>query len=844
MRKLARLLFVAIGVMLLFGVWRASLTTAQDVEPQCVTPGPPTSSITVHKFHDLDRDGTQGINEPDIRGWLIRVYQETRAGDWELVRGGRTGPDGTIVFGGLGPGPFKVWEEARAGWEPTAPSGVVLWNGGYYVMVGPDGQLGMQCGCQDYTVVFGNVYVCGGPNPDIEIDKAPDTQTVEPGGTVTFTITILNTGSVDLGPVVVEDLFALGCDQTIDSLPVGAMYSYECVVTDILESFTNVVLVTGTVSADEVVTDTDEANVQVVTGPEIQVRKLVGVGDGEWDDADLAPGPYVPAGDDVWFRFVVTNTGNVTLMAVTLEDDTDLDLSGCMVPAELAPDQGFECIVGPLEAVAGQHEDTATATGYYDGEPYDDSDPAHYFGADPGIDVEKAVNVGDEPWHDADDPPGPYTFVGQQVRFRYTIANIGNVPLGNITLEDDSGVDLSACSLPTDMAPGESLQCFVDDTAIAGQYASIATATGTYGGVTYDDEDRAHYFGAAPEIEVRGLIGTTGVSDWFPADTPEEALVVPAGSDIFFWYQIENTGNVPLTNLTLEDLALGGPGCTLPALLQPGEIYDDCTVGPLEAAEGLNWGQALGTGYYGGRTVDDEDETYYFGTPPGSPSIDLEKAVAIGGEPWYDANTPDEAPDVCVDGFDQVEFRFLVTNIGSEPLTDIALVDSVFGDSICANAIPTSLAADETFQCILGPYDPDLGWHSNVATATASAGGAMVQAIDAVYYYGLLCTTGQLLVEPDTQGVVTGETVAFRATLRSPDGTLEDVTQGTVFSTSAAAGGAWSANVYSGGRPGTWRVKAQYGDLGAETMIRVEPCRVFVPVLMRGFTADSSGSSP
>ena len=61
--------------------------------------------------------------------------------------------------------------------------------------------------------------------------------------------------------------------------------------------------------------------------PAITIKKQVSVDSGEtWADADTAPGPLLVYPDIPWFRFIVTNTGNVTLTDIVVEDDV-IDLA-------------------------------------------------------------------------------------------------------------------------------------------------------------------------------------------------------------------------------------------------------------------------------------------------------------------------------------------------------------------------------------------------------------------------------------------------------------------------------------------------------------------------------------
>jgi hypothetical protein len=78
-----------------------------------------------------------------------------------VVAEGHTGADGTAFFSGeeIVVTSYKVWEEKRECWEPTTPSDMGLWEGGYYTRVL------LSWDNPSATVEFGNVYNCAPPPP-------------------------------------------------------------------------------------------------------------------------------------------------------------------------------------------------------------------------------------------------------------------------------------------------------------------------------------------------------------------------------------------------------------------------------------------------------------------------------------------------------------------------------------------------------------------------------------------------------------------------------------------------------------------------------------------------------
>jgi len=82
------------------------------------------------------------------------------------------------------------------------------------------------------------------------------------------------------------------------------------------------------------------------------------------------------------------------------------------------------------------------------GETVGASDPSNYFGAAPGIHLEKSTN-GD----DADAAPGPAIRVGEPVSWTYTVYNTGNAALTGVAVTDDRGVAVSCRRRRSPRAP-------------------------------------------------------------------------------------------------------------------------------------------------------------------------------------------------------------------------------------------------------------------------------------------------------------------------------------------------------------------------------------------------------
>src|SRR5439155_1026267 len=85
-------------------------------------------------------------------------------------------------------------------------------------------------------------------------------------------------------------------------------------------------------------------------------------------------------------------------------------------------------------APAGQHHNTPGATGTPPvGGNVSASDVANYFGSSPAI---RIVNSGTG--DDANRAPGVFVASGGGLTFTYDVTNSGNVPLANLTINDDN----------------------------------------------------------------------------------------------------------------------------------------------------------------------------------------------------------------------------------------------------------------------------------------------------------------------------------------------------------------------------------------------------------------------
>ncbi|HPM63769.1 MAG TPA: hypothetical protein PLM88_04460, partial [Bacillota bacterium] len=217
-------------------------------------------------------------------------------------------------------------------------------------------------------------------NPSYEIDKSVVETEVSAPGLLHYTVVLTNTGNVDLTGVTLDDTLVGDVGSAVESggeagvLNVGEhwtwTYTYSVTQADI--NLGDPIDNTATGDCDQLEPIDDSCRVPVIQNPSIDLEKLV-----NGEDADVPTGPTVAAGSTVTFTFIVTNTGNVTLTNVSV-DDSVLGHIGTIVTLNVGASQTLTITA---TAIAGQYENMGTATGTPPvGEDVTDEDPGHYYG--------------------------------------------------------------------------------------------------------------------------------------------------------------------------------------------------------------------------------------------------------------------------------------------------------------------------------------------------------------------------------------------------------------------------------------------------------------------------------
>jgi uncharacterized repeat protein (TIGR01451 family) len=217
------------------------------------------------------------------------------------------------------------------------------------------------------------------------------------GDVINYAITVKNTGNVTLTGVTVTDPYAdasvayVSGDDGDQELEVGETWTYTAAHTvsqaeiDSNGGGNGVLENVATADSNQTPEDTDDAFVNVVYNPDVDIEKYVRVNqDGTWTDwldADSVSGPIADQDDAIEFQFVVTNTGNVTLTDVTLADSM-YDLNGAAEGSAfsfgtLGVGETQSYVLTGASFQPGQHTNTGTVTTT---QGATDNDDANYYG--------------------------------------------------------------------------------------------------------------------------------------------------------------------------------------------------------------------------------------------------------------------------------------------------------------------------------------------------------------------------------------------------------------------------------------------------------------------------------
>lgn len=486
---------------------------------------------------------------------------------------------------------------------------------------------------------------------------------------------------------------------------------------------------------------------------------------------DLPPGTFLP-GDPVSFVVTATNEGPTAIgdppdgVARVLDDLSDLPIADvawtctpvgdaeCVTPGGTGPvvqadwvaaaGSGVQLLVtgtvAPDAPPADYANEAVVPTDFDAGTVGQDGTPVQLDGG--ATDPDTSNNTATLPFAVA----GPLfaqtktaapaqVAVGQPVTYTVTVRNDGLAP-GTATLLDTPpgtvAVTEATCSASADgvctvavadgtvtgtlgLDPGQEATFVLTGTAQAvGDATNAATVTPTTPGC-------ATGCGGGSATAVADVLPTSlaltksATADGLPV------VVLSAGSQVDYTYEVVNTGQLPLEGLTVVETDFTGAGTLAPPTcaltrLEPGE-GTTCTTTYVVQQEDVDAGgfvnAAVAEATAPASTVVTRSAEARLALPvPSRPALALTKTATV-----VDADA-----DGRVSVGDTVEWRFVVANTGNATLADVAVADATAGPVTCAS---TTLLPAATTTCtapghVVTAADAARGHVRNTATASAT----------------------------------------------------------------------------------------------------------------------------
>ncbi|MEU6709377.1 DUF7507 domain-containing protein [Streptomyces wuyuanensis] len=535
------------------------------------------------------------------------------------------------------------------------------------------------------------------------------------GEVLTYSYLVHNTGNVTLSAVDVGDIefSGSGPDPEIEC-PDTALAPGEAVTCSATYTVTQADVDTGRIENTAVATGTPPGGTAVESNESTAVftpRRTPAVSLAK----SASPSQVTAAGQQVDYSFVVTNTGNVTLDQVGVEE-TAFTGSGAdpqiSCPEDvLAPGRSMTCTasytVTQADIDRGTVANTAAASGTPSGGgPAVTATASDTVTADrnPSLSLAKSAE------------PETVTAAGQVVTYAHAVTNTGNVTLTAVDVSETafsgSGTDPEVSCPGTSLAPGQSMNCTATYTTTRtdidnGEIDNTATATGTppTGPAVTATDDATVTADQDPSVSlVKTVVGDDGP--------------FRSGEVLTYTFLVSNTGNVSLTGIELSDIAFSGsdpaPEASCPGTaLAPGESMTctgtyTLTQADVDSGSVTNTARATGSPPAGPPVASQSSALF---TPRVNPAL----ALAKTGEP------------VVATAVGQlVTYTLLATNTGNVTLTDVDVAETAFSGSGARPqaSCPTGpLAPGASVACtatyVVSQADFNAGRVTNTAVATA-----------------------------------------------------------------------------------------------------------------------------
>ena len=555
----------------------------------------------------------------------------------------------------------------------------------------------------------------------LSIVKSADPTTINRAGEdVTYSFLVTNTGNVTVDDVAVVDTFtAPAGPELVVTCPGTSLEPGESTTCEATYVASQADVDAGSIQNSAVATGTPPAGAPPVTSPPSEATVAIPANAQLAIVKDATPSTISGVGETVTYDFYVTNSGNVTVTDVAVDDTLTAPAGPPLVitcdDTSLDPQQTTRCtatyVSTQADVDAGEIRNTAFATGTGPtGDTVESAtdDALVVITSSPEITIVKSAD------------PTTVTSAGDVVDYSFEVTNTGNVTLTDVEVTDTftapAGPELTVACPVTTLAPGESTTCTAsypvtqaDVDAGSIQNSAVATGTPPNAGTPVDSEpsEATVTATAAPAISIVKSADPTTVST--VGDTVDYAFVVT------------NTGNVTLTDVVVTDTftAPAGP-----------ELVVTCPVTTLAPSESTTCSASYTVTQ---ADVDNgviENSAIATGTPPGGGSpVDSDPSGATV-EVLVDAaitivKTAD--PTAVTAAGDTVDYSFEVTNASNVTLSNVAVSDTLTapaGPPLAITCPVTTLAPGESTTCTatytVTQADIDAGSIQNSATSSGT----------------------------------------------------------------------------------------------------------------------------
>lgn len=423
----------------------------------------------------------------------------------------------------------------------------------------------------------------------------------------------------------------------------------------------------------------------------------------------------VTSGGTASFTFTVTSKTTVSNVVVS---DPDCDAA----PTFDGGDTNTDSILTPDETwtyscsksgVVADFTNTVTVGGDGPLGAVSDTDSADVTVVNPSLSLTKTgtLDAGGDGVADA----------GDTIDYSFEVENTGNVTLNNVAVTDPlPGLSAITCPggnpIPT-LAIGATETCTATYTLLqadvdAGQVDNTATASGT------DPDDNP--------VEDTGT--TTTVVAGNPALAITKTGVVADGGDgvadvgdsIDYSFEVENAGNVTLTNISVSDPLVGTVTCPsgnpIPSLA-PG-ASETCTGTYALVQADVDAGQVENTATADSDQTPPDEDTLLTFLPP----FTAEPDVAATKASSFDVGTQDNDGSGTLTAGDELTYTLVLTNSGSGEATAVVLDDTPDANtSLVVGSVTTTRGT-----VVLGNTAGDTDVQVDVGILAAGGGSATV----------------------------------------------------------------------------------------------------------------------